>query len=187
MLSRLKSSIFNNLLLILALASTTLFFYLSLKNPYFSFVLFIFLIFFNFYYLRGPEIFLSSILTPSFLILLSYILDLNQIYLTLIWPFYYFLFIKNSKLGWVLNLLLFVFISNNLFQFFTLFLISILFPLIVFLIMFLGFKENLLNSLLKTIFSLEIFWILYLSPLGIHYRTIILFVFMIWILNKKIL
>lgn len=187
MLSKLKSLIFNNLFFISAIIFTTLFFYLALKNPYFSFLFFFILFFFNFYYLRGAEIFLASLLTPSLLIFLNYILNLSGIYLALIWLFYYLIFITNNKFGWILNLFIFIFISNNLFQFFTLFFISILFTLIIFLMLFWGFRENLLNSLLKTIFILEFFWILYLSPLGINYRTIILFPFSIWILNKKLL
>ena len=186
MLGRLKNLIFNNIFLISALFFTTLFLFFSFKNIYFLIFYFLTLIFFNFYYFKSFEIFIASFLPAFLLISFITISNLPYYYLLILWPIIYLILIKNKKLGWIIALFLSIYLLNNLFQFFSLFFNSILFSILVFLILFLGCKENLLESLVKTAFSLESFWILYLTPLGIKERTIINFLFLIWILNKKL-
>ena len=187
MLGKLKNLIFNNIFLISALFLTTLFLYFSFNNIYFFPLFFITLIFYNFYYFKSLEIFIASFLPPLLLLSLISIFSLQAFYILILWPTCYLILIKFNKLGWIIILFLLIYILNNLFQTFSLFLISFLFSLLTFLILFFGYKENFIESLTKTAFSLEAFWILYFTPFGIKERTIINFLFLIWILNKKLL
>lgn len=187
MLALLRNWIFKNLILILALLLTTIFFYLSFKNIYFFLPLFFLLLFFNFYYFRGYEILVATFLIPLPLFFSELFFDIPIYYYVIFWPIYYFIFIIKNKFGWTLNLFLNVFIINNFFQVFSIFLTTFIFGVLIFLITLCGFKENLLSALLKTIFSLEIFWLSFFTPFNINIRTILNFIVLFWILNKNLL
>lgn len=187
MLVQLKNWIFKNIFLISALFLTTLFFYLAFKNIYFLFPLFFILLFFNFYYFRGYEILVATFLIPLPLFFSELFFDIPTYYYLIFWPIYYLIFITNNKLGWTLNTFLNIFIINNFFQVLSIFLTTFIFGLLCFLIFFWGFKENAVESLIKTIFASEFFWLVFLSPFNINLRTILNFIFILWILNKKIL
>lgn len=187
MLVQLKNLIFKNLFLASALFLTTLFLYLSFKNIYFLFPLFFILLFFNFYYFRGYEILLATFLIPLPFFFSELFFKFPFYYYIIFWPIYYLIFTINKKFGWTLNLFFNIFILNNFFQIFSIFISTLVFGILSFLIFFFAFKEDIPHSLLKTIFSLEIFWLLFLGPFPINLRTIFNFIFFIWILNKKIL
>jgi hypothetical protein len=187
MLGRLKSLIYKKPLLFLGGVISTIFFYLSLNNLNFYPFLVIFLLFLNFYYLRGVEIFLGSILLPTPIFLIKTFYNLNPFLLLIIWIFYLYLFLHKPKIGWSLFLFSTFAFLNILLSYFSIFSIFLLLFLILFLIFIFAFRNNLLNSILKSIFISEIFWLSYFLPLNFYLRSILVFVFYIWILNKDLL
>jgi hypothetical protein len=187
MLERLKNLIYKKPLLFLGGAISTIFFYLSLNNLNFYPFLVIFLIFLNFYYLRGVEILLGSIFLPTPIFLIKTFFKPNSILLLTIWVFYLYLFLHKPKIGWSIFLFSTFAFLNILLSYLSIFSIFLLLFLILFLIFIFAFRNSLLSSILKSIFISEIFWLSYFLPLDFYIRSILIFAFYVWILNKDLL
>ncbi|MGC8981493.1 MAG: hypothetical protein ACP5JU_00895 [Minisyncoccia bacterium] len=187
MLERLKNLIYKKPLLFLGGVISTIFLYLSLNNLNFYPILVIFLLFLNFYYLRGVEIFLGSILLPAPIFLIKTFYNANIILLLIIWVFYLYLFLHKPKVSWSIFLFSTFLFLNILLNHLSILSIFILLFSILFLIFLFSFRNNLLSSIIKSIFISEIFWLSYFLPFNFYLRSILVFIFYIWILNKDII
>jgi hypothetical protein len=187
MLEKLKTWIYNNYFLIFSLTGLTILFYLSLNSSRFYPFFLLFLLFVNYYYLRGLEILVHTIVSPLPLLFFSVFSQLNNYLLTFIWLIYYLVFIKNKKIGWLIFLIFMTLILSFLANKYFLLWIILLTFLIFFLVIYSGFNKNFISSLLISIFVTEAFWLFYFLPFNIYLRTLLLFLFYIWILNQELI
>ena len=187
MLEKLKIWIYNNYLLISFLSLLAIFFYLSLSSSRFYPFFLLFLLFVNYYYLRGLEILVHTLVYPLPLLFMPTFFQLNNYLITLIWLVYYLIFLKNKKIGWSIFLvfvsLFFSLLANKYFLLW----ITILIFFVYFLITYTGFNKKFLPAFLLSIFVAEAFWLFYFLPFNVYIRTFLLFLFFIWILNKELI
>ncbi len=187
MLEKLKTWIYNNYFLIFSLLVLTILFYLSLNSSRFYPFFLLFLLFVNYYYLRGLEILVHTIIYPLPLLFLFAFSQFNNYLLTFFWFIYYLIFLKNKKIGWIIFLIFVVLISSffvNRYPF--LWIVTLLF-LIFLLIVYSGFNKNFISAFIISIFVCETFWLFYFLPLNIYLRTFLILLFFIWILNKDLI
>ncbi len=187
MLEKLKIWIYKNYFITSAILLTTLFFYLSLNNYYFYQFFLLTLLFFNYYYLRGLEILFNTFLYPLPLFLLPSIFDLKNYIILITWPIYYFIFLKNKKLGWSIFLFISFLIISVYFEKVNFIYLIILSLFLILTVSLFGFSKNLLNSVLISIFISEAIWLFYFLPFNYILRTILIFILFIWILNKELI
>jgi len=192
MLPKLKILIFNNYFFIFFIILTTLFFYLSFFNFYFYFVFFLFLFFFNFYYLRGIEIFFSSFISPLPFYFFPFIFEIKNIKIesvlilsSLLWLIYHFLLVKFKDYS---NFYLYFFMTftvYGLFNYLNFFVTIILYIILIFILFYFFVKDNLANSLIKTIFTSELFWLGYFLPISFYWTTCLLTLLFYFLVNRR--
>lgn len=187
MLEKLKNLIYKKFILFLGEVISIIFFYLSIKNLNFYPLLVFILLFLGFYYLRGVESILASLLIPIPLILISVFSKINILILILFWICYIYIFLHKPKVGWIIFIFFLILFSNLLFSQYSVFLIFTLFFIVLLIVTLAGFKNNLLNSLIKALITSEIFWLSYFLPFNFYIRSFIVIIFFIWILSKEIL
>ena len=186
MLKRLKNLISENLFLIFSLLITTILFYLTFINYNFLIVLFLFLLFFNFYYLRGPNVIFFSFISPLPFYFLSILSNVNHIIVIILWPIYYFLLLKNNILA--ISALSFFIITNIflLFDYLNFIYIFILFFILFWIIFYLGFKNDYFSSLIKTSLLSQFLWINYFLPVSLYFNLLIMFIFFVYFSKSRI-
>lgn len=181
MLERLKILIFKNFFLFLAIFFTSFLLYLTFLNFYFLFLLILVLLGFNFYYLRGFNLFFYSLVSHFPFYFLYLLTDVNKIFLILLWIIYYFSLIKNNYLStWLFAFLSYfnLFLLFNYLNFFLVFLISLF---VNWLIFYFVFKFDFLSSLVKTTIILQFFWLAYFWPVNFYLALIATFLFFIYL------
>ncbi|GIW65859.1 MAG: hypothetical protein KatS3mg094_378 [Candidatus Parcubacteria bacterium] len=181
MLKKLTTLISENLFTFLALSLTTLFLYLTYLNYNFLIIFLCFLIFFNFYFLRGSDFIFFTLISPLVFYFLYILFKFNPLIITFIWIVYYsFLLRNNFNASLILTFLIILLIYGllNYFNFFFIFLVFIIFS---FLIFFFVFKQNFNQGLINTLIISEFFWLIYFLPYNYYFGLISLFLLFLFL------
>lgn len=172
MLEKFKTWIFSRWHFLFALIFVSAIFYLALVNFYFLPLFFLVFLISNFYFFRGSEILLGTILIPLPFFFLGLIFQLNQIALIWLWFVYLGVFWLWPQISWLIFVFFLNLILNYFGNYFNLFLPLIFFGAILFFVVKIVFQNNDFNAALKSFILTELFWLIFLTPFGFIWRSL---------------